>query len=260
MSSETIRTFLVDDEPLARDRMRQLLKGEADIEVVGEFGNGMDCIDATFESAPDLVFLDIGLPDHHGLEVVSELAKEMETLPLIVFATAYDEHAISAFELNALDYLLKPINRERLSLTLERVRATVSQQAEKQENDKLRTWIDTESEKKATQVLSRLEIRDRNETSFVPTDQIFLIQSDRNYLETHTAERVYLSRMTLARLEPQLDPDRFVRISRSAIVSVAHVISIEKKGRNDSWVVLESGDRVGASRNLGLLEKKVAEL
>ncbi|MDF1851750.1 MAG: LytTR family DNA-binding domain-containing protein [Verrucomicrobiales bacterium] len=260
MSAKTIRTFLVDDEPLARDRMRQLLQGEADLEIVGEYGNGTDCIEAALESPPDLIFLDIGLPDHNGLEVVSELAGEMESLPLVVFATAYDEHAIAAFELNALDYLLKPISRDRLTLTLERVRSAFANQDRSEEDQKLRSWIDSEGKAGGKSYLSRIEIRERQETHFVPLDQVHFFQSDKNYIETHTAERVYLSRMTMARLEPQLDPECFVRISRSVMVSVSHVASIEKKRRNEYWVRLDTGERVGASRNLDLLEKKLAEL
>ncbi|MEM7014255.1 MAG: LytTR family DNA-binding domain-containing protein, partial [Verrucomicrobiota bacterium] len=249
-----------DDEPLARQRMAYLLARFSDFEVAGEFGNGTDCIDATLKNCPDLIFLDIGLPDHNGLEVVSELAAEMEDLPLIVFATAYDEHAVKAFELNALDYLLKPVSADRFAKTLERVRNAIATQSRSAEAEKIRNWMASEKTRSDAKYLSRIEIKDRAGTTFVPIEEIHLLQADGNYIEVHAGQRVSLMRMTMAKLEPQLSPDQFIRVSRSAIVAVSRVTSIEKGGRHDSWVNLDTGDRVGASRNLDELQERVRSL
>lgn len=257
MNSNPIRTYLVDDEPLARQRMKHLLAKFPDILITGEYGNGTDCIDATIESCPDLIFLDIGLPDHNGLEVVSELAKELQTLPLIVFATAYDKHAIAAFELNAIDYLLKPVNSDRLTLTVERVRNTIASRTGSTEQEKLRNLITSQDSHGESNYLEKIEIKERGVATFIPVGDIHLLQADGNYLEVHTGPGISLWRMTMAKLESQLDPNQFVRVSRSAIVAVKRVVSVEKKGRHEYWVHLNDGARVGASRNLDDLEKRI---
>ncbi|MEM9282356.1 MAG: LytTR family DNA-binding domain-containing protein [Verrucomicrobiota bacterium] len=257
---ESITCYLVDDEPLARLRMEQLLSGFPDIEIKGQYGNGTACIEATLAESPDLIFLDIGLPDHNGLEVVSELAAEMEALPAIVFATAFNEHAITAFELNALDYLLKPITLERLTTTIERVRQVIRTNASGEEDQKLRQWMTEQAKEQSHDFLNKIEIKERGSTSFIPIESIYLFQADGNYIEVHTAERASLLRMTMAKLEKLLNPDHFVRVSRSAIVPIKRVASIDKKGRHDSWVSLDTGERIGASRNLDKLEERVREL
>jgi two-component system LytT family response regulator len=255
-----IRTFVVDDEPLARERMKHLLSTFSEIEIEGEFGNGGDCIEPTISDSPDLIFLDIGLPDYTGLEVVSELAGELDSLPLIVFATAYDQHAISAFELNALDYLLKPVSPDRLALTIDRIRSTLASQEAPPEEARLREWLSEEMAPIPKNLPARIEIRDRGNTSFVPVREIQYFQADGNYIEVHAGERAPLIRMTMAKLETQLNPDQFVRVSRSAIVAVTRVTSIEKKGRHEFWVHLDTGDRIAASRNLESLEQAIMKL
>ncbi|MEO0448187.1 MAG: LytTR family DNA-binding domain-containing protein, partial [Verrucomicrobiota bacterium] len=255
MSESGIRCFVVDDEPLARLRMRQLLEHFSEVSIVGEYESGTDCIEATLEDPPDLIFLDIGLPDHNGLEVVSELGAELDQLPFIVFATAYDEHAIKAFDLNALDYLLKPVQVDRLSRTIERVhdsRARTPASSLSSEEERLRAWMASEGGlgHGSENSIRKLEIREKGTVFFVPVDEVHLFQADGNYIEVRTGNRVHLIRMTMAKLEAQLDAEGFVRVSRSAIVGVRHVLSIEKRQRHDFWVHLDTGDRVGASRNL----------
>ncbi|MEM1293935.1 MAG: LytTR family DNA-binding domain-containing protein [Verrucomicrobiota bacterium] len=260
MNADKIQCFLVDDEPLARQRMKHLLSKFSDIDVIDEFGNGADCIEATLKDCPDLIFLDIGLPDYNGLEVVSELVVELEHLPMIVFATAYDEHALAAFELNALDYLLKPISMDRLSTTVERIRDTIASQSRPAEEEKLRKWMSSQSRQDDAEYLKRVEIKERGGTIFVPVEEVHLFQADGNYIEVHAKQGVSLLRMTMAKLESQLAPDQFVRVSRSGIVAAARVKSIEKRGRHDSWVNLDTGDRVGATRNLDSLGETIKKL
>ncbi|MEM9017105.1 MAG: response regulator transcription factor [Verrucomicrobiota bacterium] len=257
-----IRTFIVDDEPLARQRMLLLLEGVPDIDIVGEFGNGHDTIEAVLADPPDLVFLDIQLPDHDGIEVVSELAAEMKELPLIVFATAYNEHAIAAFEVNALDYLLKPISRDRLLQSIERVRSVLSTRTRGEEEERLRGWIDSKQEEQrndASSRLTRIELKERGDIEFIPVSEVEYFQADGNYIEIHLPTRTPLLRSTLAKLEATLDPDLFVRVSRSVVVPVSQVAAIEKEGRNDVWIRLQSGERLGASRNLEKLRELVAK-
>ena len=230
--SKPITCFLVDDEPLARLRMTQLLTSFPEIEIVGEFGNGTSCIEATLQEAPALLFLDIGLPDHNGLEVVSELASEMTTLPAIVFATAFNEHAVSAFELNALDYLLKPVALDRLRKTIERVRSVIGENSVASEDRKIREWMAVERKARANEFLSRIEIRERGSLRIIPLEEISLFEADGNYIEIHATERDDLLRMTMARLESQLDPEFFLRISRSAIVPIHRVVNTNRISRS----------------------------
>lgn len=258
-SDRKIRTFIVDDEPLARQRMHLLLDGIDDLEIIGEFGNGLDTIEAVLADCPDLIFLDIQLPDHDGLEVVSELAAEMDHLPLIVFATAYNEHAIAAFDVNAIDYLLKPIVLDRLRQSVDRVRKVIASRTRPGEEERLRGWIDLEKkERKADSgdFLYRIELKDRGSIEFISIDDVQFFQADGNYIEVHLSNRTPLLRQTLAKLESQLDPAQFVRISRSVIVPISQVAAIEKQSRNDILVRLHSGDQLAASRNLDELREK----
>ena len=261
MKGRKIQCFIVDDEPLARQRLELLLSSFSDLEIVGEFATGSECIEATLKRCPDVIFLDIGLPDQSGMEVVSELLGEMGKLPAVVFATAYDEHAIEAFELNALDYLSKPVTQARLSKTVKRLREMVLHQEEPNEalehDRKLRELVEGEGRRRQPEYLTRMEIKNRSEIVFVPVEKIRLFQADGNYLEVHTEDTMHLLRMTMARLERELDPENFVRVSRSAMVSVRRIASIEKRGRHDSWVKLETGEKVAATRNLDTLEERL---
>lgn len=221
----TLRAIIADDEPLARARLRRLLANEANVDVIAECGDGAETVKAIRESRPDVVFLDIEMPELGGFEVVAAL--DRSSMPAIVFVTAYDAHAIRAFEAQALDYMLKPVDAARLHQSVDRVRHQVARGAEYPE---------------------RLAIRSRGRTVFIATAEVLYIEAAGNYASVQTKERHHLLRETLSNLESQLDPKRFVRIHRSTIVSVAAVREIRPWLGGDAIVVMSDGKELTLSR------------
>lgn len=253
-----IRTLIVDDEPLALERLRHMLSSIEGVDLMGECSSGSEAVEAISEKQPDLVFLDIGLPDLDGFEVVSELAAESIELPLLIFQTAFDHLAVRAFDVNAIDYLLKPFRRERLEKAVEKARASLQAGALNASRDQIQKWLADEKERRSGEVseyLKRIEIRDRGEISYVPTAEVLYFQADGNYIEVHTAAKTHFWRQTLGKLEGQLDPASFVRISRSVIIPVGGVNSIETPARGEVWVKLHSSERIALTRNLAELKK-----
>lgn len=253
-----MRVLLVDDEPLARERLRLFLSSIDDVELIGECSSGTEAVDSITKESPDLVFLDIHLPDLDGFEILSELVAESIPLPLVIFQTAFDQHAISAFEVNAVDYLLKPYSRERLCRAVEKARSYLERSNPEDAAPKVESWLADERERRAgenIEYLKRIEIRDRGEVHYVPLKEVDYFQADRNYIEVHTGAHVYLWRQTLAKLERMLDSSKFVRISRSTVVPVDRVVSIETPARGETWVNLRSESRLALSRNLSELQE-----
>ncbi len=252
-----IRILIVDDEPLARERIRIMLSSLEEVEVIGETETGTGAVDSITKEKPDLVLLDINLPDLDGFEVISELAAESVDLPLLIFQTAYDQHAIRAFEVNAIDYLLKPFSRQRLKIAIEKAKALLGKRDEIESKAKVINWLADERERRSeevTEYLRRVEIRDRGEIFYVPVEEVEYFQADGNYIEVHTGERLHLWRQTLGKLEGKLDPKKFIRISRSAIIPIEKVASIETPVRGEVWVNLLSKGRLALSRNLPELQ------
>lgn len=253
-----IRTLLVDDEPLALERIRNLLSSLEDVSVIGECSSGSDAVETITKQKPDLVFLDINLPDLDGFEILSELTAESVELPLIIFQTAFDHHAIRAFEVNAADYLLKPFRRQRLEESIEKARKLLQAGALHERSSQLHQWLADERDQRTenrSDYLHKIEIRDRGETSYLPVEEIDYFQADGNYIEVHTPTKVHLWRQTLGKLDGNLDPTRFIRISRSVIIPVDRVSSIEAPARGDVSVKLHSSERLVLSRNLSELKK-----
>ena len=202
-----LRALVVDDERLARQNLRRLLAGEADIEVVGECASGTDAVEAIRRSRPDLVFLDVQMPGLDGFGVLREVGV---AAGCVVFVTAHDEHAVRAFAVNALDYLLKPFDRERLRATLDRVRRTVH----------------GAGRGAGAAPRGRVVVRAGGRIVLLPLDDIVWIESADNYARLHTRDGAYLVRETLLDLEGRLPPGTFVRVHRGAIVNVAAVADV----------------------------------
>lgn len=239
----TIRTLVVDDEPLARERLRSLLEAEPDVEVLGECADGAEAVRAIRRAAPDLVFLDVQMPAMGGFDVVRELGGER--MPLVVFATAYDEFALRAFEVNALDYLLKPIDEDGFSRSLERARARIAAGAPRPDPRLLALLASLPAEGAYAE---RLTVRTGRRYVVVRTAEVDWVAAEDNYVRLHVGRESHLLRETMAGMERILDPRRFVRIHRSTIVNVDRVRSIETWGVGEFVVMLQDGTKLQSSR------------
>lgn len=241
----TIRTLIVDDEPLARARIRGLLAEEPDVEVVGECTNGLEAIEAIEERQPDLVFLDVQMPQVDGFSVVEAVGSER--MPTTIFVTAYDQFAIRAFDAQALDYLLKPYPEERFRNALERARRAVgvrtAQPAGRQDIAALVSMLAEQRERP-----ERVVVRSGAKIGFVEISAIDWVQSEGNYLRLHTGKTSHLVRETLAGLEMRLDPKQFVRIHRSTMVNVRAVKQLESVFQGEYVVMLHDGTKLTSSK------------
>jgi two-component system LytT family response regulator len=237
-----VRTLIVEDEPHARHYLRQLLADEPAVAIVGECSSGAEGADLIRKVSPDLVFLDIQMPDLSGFDLIAEIG--VEKMPAFVFVTAYSEFAVRAFEVEAVDYLCKPFERERLSAALERAIRRLDFQNAKATGNGLDALHD-----KTDRWLSRISIKERNGIVFVPVDVILWIEAADKYVELHTVDRSYLARETIQNLEENLDPKQFVRIHRSTIVRKAAVRGLHPLFHGDYLVRLNNGTELTLSRN-----------
>jgi two-component system LytT family response regulator len=239
-----LRVLLVDDEPLVRQGIRDFLEAEPDVSIVGECGNGVEALETIARDPVDLVFLDVQMPELDGLGVAAELAEQNG--PAVVFVTAYSEHAVRAFEVNAVDYVLKPFDRERFSAALARVRARRAS-GEQEELSRRLSAVLAELQRAqghAQRLLVRLEGRIR----FVAVDDIDWIEAADNYARLHVGPERHLIRETMGSLEARLDPARFARIHRSTIVSLAKIRELQPTFNGEYAVFLHSGTKLTLSR------------
>lgn len=246
MTKNKITALIVDDEPLARDFIRHLLDEDEEIELVGEAGNGRAAAEFIRRNKPDLVFLDIQMPEADGFAMLRELGTEK--LPAIIFTTAYEEYAIRAFEFHALDYLLKPFDRKRFEKALEYAKSRLASAAEEttetlQINELLKA-VD-----RRQPFLERFLIKLNGRIVFVKTDEIDWIKADDKYVLIYTGKTSHLVRQTLSMMKTQLDPRRFVQIHRSAIINVERIKELESLAGGDYFVCLESGAKIALSRS-----------
>ena len=225
----TTRVIVADDEAPARRIVRSYLRGRADVEVVAEAENGLEVVELVRTLGPDLVVLDIQMPGLTGFEVIDAIGAE--AMPAVVFATAYDEYALRAFDVHAVDYLLKPFTRERFDVAFERAL----------ERRPIAPLL-------ASMPLERVVVRDRDRLFFVAVEEIVHLSAEGNYVRVHTAEKSHLIRGTLAELEARLDPKRFARIHRSGIVNIAAVREVRAHFHGDYVVTLKTGETVRLSR------------
>lgn len=238
-----MRVIIVDDELLARAVLREYLETEADLEIVGECANGFEAVKAIAELAPDLVFLDIQMPKLDGFEVV-ELAGAKSQY---VFVTAYDQFALRAFEVHALDYLLKPFTRERLGQALAHARERLGSP---RAGAAAREAVVAASEAAQRRVpLERILIRDGARVQVIPAASIDYIEAQDDYVQVVAGGKPWLKSQRLSELEEQLDPGAFLRVHRSYIVSLAAIERIDAVGRDSHCAVLRGGARIPVSRS-----------
>jgi two-component system LytT family response regulator len=238
-----IRALIVDDEPLARQGVRVRLEREADIEVVAEADDGAQAVEAIRRHRPDLVFLDVQMPGLNGFQVLEQVARDY--LPVVVFVTAHDVHALQAFEINALDYLLKPYSEERFQESLRRVRRELDRAGGPSESERLRSLLETLAAQRLVAdrraFPPRFAVRERDRIVLVRAEDLDAVEAAGNYVSLVVGGRKHLLRLTLADMELQLDPARFARIHRSTIVNFDRVRELRPEPHGDCDVVLESG-------------------
>jgi len=237
-----IRTVIVDDEPLAREVLREYLAADEEFEVVAECANGFEAVRAVTQHDPDVLFLDIQMPKLDGFEVLALLDRS----PAVVFVTAHDEYALRAFEVHALDYLLKPFGRDRFRQTLTHARAHLERRRAGDLGRRLLALVN--DIKPETPKLDRLIVKSGGRVFFLRTGDLDWIEAAGNYVRLHLGEESHLFRETMNRMEARLDPKRFVRIHRSRIVNTERIKELQPWFNGEYVVVLRNGARLPLSR------------
>ena len=240
-----VRTLIVDDEPLARERIRHLLEEEADIEVVGECEDGVVALATISEQDPDLVFLDVQMPELDGFGLLGQL--DPGRLPAIIFVTAHDQFALRAFEVHAIDYLLKPFDVERFQAALGRARQWLAKRGNENVDSRLAALL-TELRPAAPKLQDRIAVKAAGRVILVKADEIDWVEAADNYVNLHVGSASHLLRETMNSFEQRLPTDRFLRISRSTIVNLDRVRELQPLFHGEYAVILADGTRLSLSR------------
>lgn len=239
-----IRTVIVDDEPLARRGIRALLKEEKDFEIISECGNGREALAVIEEHKPDLVFLDVQMPELSGFDVLAAIG--VQRMPAVIFITAYDKYAMRAFEVHALDYLLKPLDGDRFTSALQRARLQLERKSVHDLSRRLQSLLD---DLKPTQKYTeRLVIKAAGRIFFLDVAEIVWIEAADNYVRLHAGRESHLLRETMTSLEKRLDPDQFVRVHRSRIINVRQLKELQPLFRGEYDIMLRDGTRLESGR------------
>jgi two-component system LytT family response regulator len=248
--SDKIRTLIVDDEPLARRNLRLLLEQDPQIDIIEECRNGREAVKAIKNLSPDLIFLDIQMPEMDGFDVLASVGAAQ--IQSIIFVTAFDQYALKAFEVHALDYLLKPFDDERFRKALQAAKSQIEQRQLNKLSKKLLALLEERerAERPATAkpYLTRLMIKLANRVVLLKVNEIDWIEADGNYAKLHVGRKAHLLREKMHDLEAQLDPNKFVRIHRSAIVNLDRIKEMHPHFNGDYIVVLEDGSQLKLSR------------
>lgn len=241
--SETLRVVIVDDEPLARAVVREYLGAQPGVTIVAECANGFEAVKAVSELAPDLLFLDVQMPKLNGFEVLELLGREVP----VIFTTAYDQYALRAFEVHAVDYLLKPFSAERLAEALSRARERIQARAQGGVEP-----LDVEAlvadARPRTTPIERVLIRDGAQVHVLPVDRVDYVEAQDDYVCFKADGRQYLKDQTLSAVEAQLDPARFVRIHRSYLLNIDRIARVELYAKDSRVAILRDGVRLPVSR------------
>jgi two-component system LytT family response regulator len=249
-----LTALIVDDEPLARERLRTLLAAESDLEILGECANGREAVAAVKKQRPDLLFLDIQMPELDGFQTLAQLAAP---LPAVIFVTAFDEHAVKAFEIHALDYLLKPFKPARLKAAVAHAREKLAAKKSGGDDASQRILALLEERSAKSEYLARIAVRDRDKVRFVKTGDIDWIEASGNYLVLHAGRENHVLRETLTSLEGQLSPKEFFRINRSALVHVDRIHHVEPAFNDEHLVILTDGTKLTLTRGLRELQERL---
>ena len=235
-----LRAVIVEDEKPARELVKAFLKNHENIELIGECDNGFDGVKAINEMKPDIVFLDIQMPKLSGFEMIELL----DEVPEVIFTTAFDQYALKAFELSAVDYLMKPFSKQRFSEAIEKVFQRLSLKKDKPKVKEFANQI-----KEDVEEIERIFVKTGSKIDVVPVPEIVRIESEDDYVEIFTPKGKFLKKETMNYLEKVLPKDTFVRVHRSSIINLNHIHKIEKYGKDSSMVILMDGSRVNVSKS-----------
>lgn len=242
----SIRTLVIDDEPIARHSIVRLLRDDPDIRLLGEYGDGASALDAIRGLAPDLIFLDIQMPEMSGIDVVAGIGDAR--MPATVFVTAYERYAVRAFEANAVDYLVKPFSRERFELTLRRAKHRLSTEAASAVATPAQVLRALAELRREQDYVQRIPVPVDEHITLLDVDQIDWIEASRNHVRLHAGKAVYELRETMTALEMRLNPRCFARVHRSAIVNIARIKAIHPWFNGYHMIVLSTGKELRMSR------------
>jgi two-component system, LytTR family, response regulator len=245
-----IRTIVADDEPIARARLGRLLGQHADVELLEECRNGLEVVEAVRKHKPDLLFLDVQMPQLNGLDALETVARadQNERAPFVVFVTAHDQYALRAFDMNAVDYLLKPYDDERFEASLHKARRWMEMRMNSKLTGKLmdlmREHIHSQSE-----FVEVFTLRDKGREHRIPSDDVIYLRAEGNYVSLHVKDKHHLHRITMNSIETSLDPERFLRIHRSYIVNRSHIRNVRYGGNNEFIFSMANGQRIVSGRS-----------
>lgn len=264
MTNKPLRVMIVDDEPLARQGLKLRLQAHDDVEIVAECSNGLDAVTTIPQEQPDLLFLDIQMPELNGFQVINKLRELKQPMPLIVFVTAYDSYAIKAFDIHALDYVLKPIDDVRLEAALTKVRSTLSAQQNVDNTNKLVTLVADLTGDDCEEILRKLasgepvetspypdvmSIKDGSEVTRVPVGDIQWVDAAGDYMCVHAKDGMHIMRKTMKELEQSLNPKTFIRVHRSALVNINFVKKLVSHVSGEYHLILHNDTELKVSRS-----------
>jgi two-component system, LytTR family, response regulator len=249
----TIRTLIVDDEPLGRQGIRLLLQNEADVTIIGECANGADALDLVKREKPSLMFLDVQMPKMDGFALLAALPADH--VPVVIFVTAYDRHAVKAFEVSATDYLLKPLKPARFQEALQRARLQLQSRDTGKLNERLQALLEVARPK--TAYPTQLSIKNGEQTTFVRINEIDYIEAAANYVVLHVGQQNHILRETLTSLESRLSPKIFLRIHRSFIVNMSKVTGVKPALRGEYLLTLKNGRELAMTRGVREIQERL---
>ncbi|MFK7848571.1 MAG: LytR/AlgR family response regulator transcription factor [Rhodothermales bacterium] len=248
-----IRTLIVDDEPEARSGLRSLLEQDTQITLIGECSNGTDAVDAIRMELPDLVLLDVQMPGLNGFDVLQEI--KSEHMPLVIFVTAYDQYSLKAFEVHAVDYLLKPFTNGRFREAIDQAKQQIRSQKDLSHIAQRMNLLLSKFESNPPRVpvldvdyLHRIAVKEGEKITFLDVDSIDWIEAADNYICLHVGRRTYLLRSKLSDIEKQLNPKQFLRVHRSRIVNIEQIQEMQPQGSGDCILILKDGTEITSSR------------
>jgi two-component system LytT family response regulator len=245
MEDEKLKALIVDDEPIACRRIQRMLADDPDIQVVGTCTNGQQAIEAIQQYSPDLLFLDIQMPGMNGFTVLENISAQK--MPHVIFVTAYDQYALRAFEVHALDYLLKPFDRERFSGAVSRAKKQIEKDRSTQINHGILSLLKEFNTK--SEYVKRLVIKTNGRIFFLKTDEIDWVEAEGKYVYLHVGKDSHLMRQSISGLESELDPAKFIRIHRSAIVNIERIQELQPWFHGEYRVLLRNGTQLMLSRS-----------
>jgi two-component system LytT family response regulator len=231
---------IIDDEELARGFLRELLAAHPEIEIAAECANGFEAVKAIAETTPDLLFLDVQMPKLDGFEVLELIDQTLDVPPVVIFITAYDQYAMRAFDAHAVDYLLKPFSAERFSRALERAKSRLGERP---------LPVELAAARPPAERPQRIVVKDGTRVHVIPLDKLDYVEAQDDYVALHSGGKSHLKQQSITSLEAALDPARFVRIHRSAIVNLERVARIEPYGKESRIAILHDGTRLPVSRS-----------